>query len=172
MKDLYQKGIRVVADTDILLEKWIPQRIAKPFVPEKVGMSLRNAVAHLMPRKKPIIEALVPLFEKYIHLETAKFKLLNDEPLFEKSNSVPLLDDPALEPAIEQAVYGKKNPDQARMFLEKYAVIHRQNSKITVPDAIEEIRPEEHGINVSSRTIDTWTKDYKKALKRFHAVPK
>lgn len=172
LKRLYQVGIRVVANTDILLEKWIPKRTAKAFVPDKIGDSLRNAIAHLLPRKEPILEALVPIFEKYIHLETAKFKILNDEPLLDESDSVPLMDNPAITPAIEEAVYRKKNQNEARKFLELYAPIHQSNRRITNGASYKEIRPEEHGIYFSERTFASWIKDYKEALERFEAVQK
>lgn len=172
LKHLYQVGIRKVAETDRLLEKWIPKRIGKEFVPDKIGLSLRNAVAHLLPRKEPIIKALIPIFEKCIHLETAKFKLLNDEQLSENSNSIPVSQGAVTQSAIKQAVYNKRNPDEAELFIREYSKLHEKNPKVTNADAINKIVESFAEITVSDRTLNTWIRDYIDALKRLDAVQK
>lgn len=164
LKHLYQVGIRRVSLTDILLEKWIPKRIGKTFVPEKIGKSLRNAISHLVPQKEPILKAIVPIFEKYIHLETAKFRLLNDKPLLKESDVVPVSENVVIESAIKQAIYGLVHSHEAEIFIREYAAIHAETPYVKSAHAIEEIREKHPDIKVDNRTLYTWITKYEDAL--------
>ena len=80
---LYKSGIRHVCDTEILLEHWIPKRINKPYVTEPIGRSLETGISVLVPKKEKILDALQPIYEKYIHIESLKYFVLNDMPVLE-----------------------------------------------------------------------------------------
>lgn len=93
-RHLYQWGIRHVANTETLLQHWIPKRIQQPFVPAPIGQSLMNGIKALMPKKERILNSMIPIIEKLIHIETLKYYALNDMPVLDDDQGLPELTAP------------------------------------------------------------------------------
>ena len=121
---LYRVGIRHVAKRDIILDKWLPKRLNKEYVPVEIKNSVTNGINHWLTKKEPIIEASAPMYKQLMFIEILKSRFLEGLPLLDDKD-IPEIDEPE-----EDAPYGfhKKNK---KWIIANYKLIKTENSELS-----------------------------------------
>ena len=156
---LCHNRVKVLCFTDNLVNEWIPQRFNKDYVPEGTRNLIIEIIQTDCSKKERIIEQMVPVYEKLIHLETLKYYALNNIPLITDN---------------EQDMPGTVSTDDIRAYDAEYwntaFELHKVNTWEKVYEIMEAKRKELR-LTVKYSSFDSFSTSQKRESKKRNNVP-